>query len=145
MRLRTDGHPDGRGPAIEQAVSAFKGEAAELYVAPVVQSAHPGDGGVIDNGADLEAKVLCWGELCSQLACQHCIRPIRLAEVTHSFRFDFCLPQLTTSEPCVKPKMNCVSTSPARAAEDASNTGSIRMRRVGFTFTSTDDTPSTTY
>src|SRR5262245_47162129 len=95
MRLRTDGHPDWRGPAIEQAVSAFKGEAAELYVASIVQSAHPGDGGVIDDGADLEAKVLCWGELCSQLACQHCIRPVRLAEASNSFRFDFLLPQLT--------------------------------------------------
>src|SRR5262245_54270471 len=40
--------------------------------------------------------------------------------------------------------MNCVSTSPARA-EDASKNGSIRMRRVGFTFTRTDDTPSATY
>jgi hypothetical protein len=95
MRLRADGQPDRRVPAVEQAVSAFKSETAELHLVPVVKSTHPGNGGVIGDGADLEAKILKRGELRPELACQHRIRPVSLAESTDGFRFDFPLSQLS--------------------------------------------------
>ena len=43
MRLRADGQPDRRDPAVEQTVSAFKSETAELYLVPIVESAHARD------------------------------------------------------------------------------------------------------
>jgi hypothetical protein len=53
------------------------------------------DGGVIDDGAGLEARILIRDELRSQIARQHCVRPIGLAESANRFRFDFPLPQLS--------------------------------------------------
>jgi hypothetical protein len=80
MRLRADGQLDRRDPAVEQTVSAFKTETAELHLVPIVESTHAGDGGVVDDGADLEAKILKRNEFRSKLACQRRIRPIGLAE-----------------------------------------------------------------
>jgi hypothetical protein len=53
-------------------------------------------------------------------------------------------PNSPTSAPCVKPKMNCVSTSPARAMGDFRRGRSIRAARAVLTFTKTDDTYSAT-
>jgi hypothetical protein len=93
--LRADRLADRRDPAVEQTVSAFKSETAELYLVPIVESAHAGDRGVVDDGADLETKILKRNEFRSKLACQRRIRPIGLAESTNRFRFDFLLPQLS--------------------------------------------------
>ena len=95
MRLRADGQPDRRGPAVEQAISGFKSEAAELHLASIVQSADAGDRGVIDDGADLEAEILKRGELRPELAGKHGIGSIGLAESTDGCPFDFTLSELS--------------------------------------------------
>lgn len=68
----------------------------------------------------LETEVLQWREFDPELASQSGVGSIALAESADRLRFDFPFAEFTaTSAPCVNPKMNCVSTSPARATGGA--------------------------